>query len=250
LVIHRKPEVAEERARRIRGDGLEADAYPVLGPSGFRLIRARPPDAILIDLTEMPSYGRTMAVLLREQKATGAIPLVFLKGDPEKAARVREVIPDAVFATWPDVAPAVLRAIRRAPSSAALRKPNVPLAQKLRIREDSVVALLHPPDDWNAILEPLPVGVRLQKQAGEAATILLFVKSVAALARALRDLAPLMKRGRTLWVCWPKRTSAERCELTANRIRQMASPYGMVDSKLCAMNATWSATALTLRAGY
>ena len=56
-----------------------------------------------------------MAVLLREQKGTRNIPLVFLKGDPEKAARVREVLPDAVFATWPDVAPAILRAIDARP---------------------------------------------------------------------------------------------------------------------------------------
>ena len=30
----------------------------------------------------------------------------------------------------------------------------------------------------------------------------------------------------------------------------MVSPYDMVDSKICAIDATWSATALTLRAGY
>ena len=56
-MIHRKPEVAVERARRLQMEGLEAAAYPALGPSAFRDIRANPPDAILIDLTELPSYG-------------------------------------------------------------------------------------------------------------------------------------------------------------------------------------------------
>ena len=89
VVVHRNPAVAAERAGRLRVEGLEAAAYPVFGPSDFRSIRANPPDAILIDLTELPSYGRTMGALLREQKSTRGIPLVFLEGDPDKAALVR-----------------------------------------------------------------------------------------------------------------------------------------------------------------
>jgi len=247
-VIHRKPEVARERARRLLQEGLEGAAYPVAGPSAFREIRANPPDAILIDLTELPSYGRTMAVLLRQQKATRSIPLVFVKGDPEKAARVREVLPDAVFATWPNVAPAIQRAIGRATEEApAPRIAAVPLAQKLRIGEGAVVALLSAPANVGQILGPLPRGVRLEEKVGEAVTTLLFVRSAAALERALPLLAPRMKRGRTLWICWPKRTSPEPCDLTLPSIRQMASPYNLVDSKICAMDEIWSATAITKR---
>ena len=76
LVIHRKPAIAVERARRLCSEGLDATAYPTLGPSSFRQIRANLPDVILIDLTELPSYGRAMAVLLRVQKGTRNIPLV------------------------------------------------------------------------------------------------------------------------------------------------------------------------------
>jgi CheY-like chemotaxis protein len=248
LVIHRKPEVAVERARRLSSEGLDAAAYPAFGASAFRNIRANPPDAILIDLTELPSYGRAMAILLREQKGTRHIPLVFLKGDPEKAARVRELLPDAVFATWPHVAPAIQRAIRHAPREPAVPTvADIPLAQKLRIREGAVVAMLHAPANIGEILGPLPKGVRLRKQIGEAGLILIFVKSAAALGHALPLLAPEMKRGRTLWVCWPKRSSTDACDLTANLIREMASPYNLVDSKICAIDKTWSATALSRR---
>ena len=248
LVIHRKPAIAEERARRLSSEGLEAAAYPTLGPASFRDIRANPPDAILIDLTEFPSYGRAMAVLLREQKGTRNIPLVFLKGDPEKAARVREVLPDAVFATWPNVAPVIQRAIERAPAQAAA--PNVasiPLAKKLRIGEGSVVALLEAPANIREILGPLPKGVRFEKKMGDAGPALLFVKSAAALGRALPRLAAQMIPGRTLWICWPKRTSATPCDLTLTSIREIVSHYDMVDSKICAVDATWSGTAITKR---
>ena len=248
LVIHRKPAIAVERARRLCSEGLDATAYPTLGPSSFREIRAHPPDVILIDLTELPSYGRAMAVLLREQKGTRNIPLVFLKGDPEKAARVREVLPDAVFATWPDAAPVILRAIERAPAEAAA--PNVagiPLAKKLRIADGSVVALLDVPKNIGEILGPLPKGARIVKKLNEANLALFFVKSAAALGLALPRLAAQMVPGRTLWICWPKRTSAMPCDLNLTSIRQMVAPYDMVDSKICAIDTTWSGTAITKR---
>jgi hypothetical protein len=189
-----------------------------------------------------------MAILLREQKATRNIPLVFLKGDPEKAARVREVLPDAVFATWQNVAPVILRAIERAPAQAAV--PNVagiPLAKKLRIGEDSVVTILEAPKNIREILGPLPKGVRMGKKLNEANLALFFVTSTAALGRALPRLAAQMIPGRTLWICWPKRTSAMPCDLTLTSIREMVSPYDMVDSKICAIDATWSGTAITKR---
>jgi CheY-like chemotaxis protein len=248
LVIHRKPAIAVERARRLSAGGLQADAYPALGARAFREIRANPPDAILIDLTELPSYGRAMAVLLRQQKSTRNIPLVFLKGDPEKAARVREVLPDAVFATWPNVAPVILRAIERAPEQAA--SPNVagiPLAKKLRIVEGSVVAILEAPDNIREILGPLPKGVRFEKKIADANLALFFVKSAAALGRTLPRLAAQMEPGKTLWICWPKRTSSMPCDLTLIIIRALVSTYDMVDSKLCAVDATWSGTAITKR---
>ena len=240
--------MAVECARRLCAEGLDATAYPALGPRAFREIRANLPDAILIDLTELPSYGRAMAILLREQKGTRNIPLVFLKGDPEKAARVREVLPDAVFATWPKAAPVILRAIARAPAEAAA--PNVagiPLAKKLRIAQGSAVAILEAPENVREILGPLPGGVRIQKKMGDTDLALFFVKSAAALGRALPRLAAQMIPGRTLWICWPKRTSSLPCDLTLDSIRAMVRPYGMIDSKICAIDATWSGTAITKR---
>jgi hypothetical protein len=189
-----------------------------------------------------------MGVLLRQQKGTRSIPLVFLKGDPQKAARVREALPGAILTTLSNLAPAILRAFRSAPPEPDLPPPPaVPLAQKLRIRENSVLALLHAPAGIRVVLDPLPRGVRLQKQPCGAAVILFFVKSAAALERALPALAPGIEPGRTLWICWPKRTSAQPCDLTANLIRALASPYNLVDSKLCAIDETWSATALSRR---
>lgn len=247
-MIHRKPAMAAERAARLSAEGLEASAYPALGPRAFREIRANPPDAILIDLTELPSYGRTMGVLLREQKGTRNIPLVFLKGDPEKAARVREVLPGAAFATWPNVAPVILRTIARAPAEGAA--PDVagtPLAKKLRIAENSVLAIFDAPENIRQILGPLPKGVQIAKKMAAAELALYFVKSGAALERALPRLSAQITPGKTLWICWPKRASSIPCDLTLTSIREMVRSYDMIDSKICAIDATWSGTAVTRR---
>ena len=248
LVIHRKPALAAERAARLSAEGLEASGYPALGTRAFREIRAHPPDAILIDLTELPSYGRTIAVLLREQKSTRNIPLVFLKGDPEKAARVREVLPDAVFANTANLVPVILRTIARAPAVGAA--PNVsaiPLDKKLRVRPESTLAILEAPANIDDILGALPKGVRMVKKLADADLALFFVKSAAALGRALPRLASQMAPRRTLWICWPKRTSATPCDLTLNSIRDMVRPYDLIDSKICAIDPTWSGAAITLR---
>jgi hypothetical protein len=50
-----------------------------------------------------------------------------------------------------------------------------------------------------------------------------------------------------VWVLWPKKASATPSDLTMVRIRQMASGFGLVDYKVCAVDATWSAMTLGKR---
>jgi hypothetical protein len=75
---------------------------------------------------------------------------------------------------------------------------GTPLPKKLRIRENSVVALLHAPEGFQAKLSPLPPGVRFDRQAGEADVTLVFVRSAAAPGREVPALARDMRKGRTL----------------------------------------------------
>ncbi len=242
LVIHREPIAAAELAGRLRDGGLDAQPYLSLGPKGFRAIRADPPDAILIDLTRLPSYGRTMGALLRESAALRAIPLVFLAGEPAKTAEVKRTLPDAVFAPWSGVAAAIARAIERPPREpAAPRPPDRSVAQKLGIGANSLVALLHPPDDFS--LE-LPPGARLRKQPSGADVVLLWSRSEAALDRELPAIVRLMSKGRRVWLLWPKKSSGIESNLNMTRVRELAIGYGLIDYKVCAVDATWSGMAI------
>ena len=111
LVVHRDPAEAAHRAARLRDGGFDAEPYLSAGSKGFRNIRANPPDAIVIDLTALPSYGKYMGAMLRETKSLRAIPLVFVEGDPEKTAQVRAILPDAAYAQWAKTPEAIRKAI-------------------------------------------------------------------------------------------------------------------------------------------
>jgi hypothetical protein len=43
-----------------------------------------------------------------------------------------------------------------------------------------------------------------------------------------------------LWIAWPKRTAGVSTDLDENRIRDIGLAAGLVDNKVCAIDATWS----------
>ena len=177
LVIHWNAAEAAERADRLRREGFDVETFSGPGGDAFRALADNPPDAILIDLARLPSHGGAVGIAFRQRKATRAVPLVFIEGDPEKTARTRTLLPDAVFTTWPKAGAALRRALRQRPVTPVVPDTfagysGTPLAKKLRIRENSVVALLRAPDGFEAKLEPLPAGVRFARKTGEADVIL------------------------------------------------------------------------------
>jgi CheY-like chemotaxis protein len=253
LVVHWSPAEAAARAERLRREGFETSCFTdQRDGAGFRALRENPPDAVVIDLARLPSHGQAVAIALREQKATRMVPLVFIPADPEKTARVRGLLPDAVFTAWPRIGAALRRALRH-----PLQDPAVPgtfagysatpLPRKLRIREGSVVALVHAPEGFEAKLTPLPEGARIERRIGNADVILAFVKSTAALGRELPALAREMHSGRTLWLIWPKKTSPLAGDLGQAQVREMGLAIGLVDYKVCAVDETWSGLAFAAR---
>jgi len=253
LLLHWNEAEALERAERLRRAGFEPELLPdPRDGAGLQLIRANPPDAVVIDLARQPSHGLQSASFLRAQKATRQTALVFIKGDEEKTDQVRGLLPDAVFTTWGRVGAAVRRALKNRPEEPA--RPGifagysgVPLPKKLRIGENSVVSLLNAPADFTAKLEPLPAGVKLQKKTEGAGVHLAFMRSVAMLGRELPELARAMAPGMTLWLIWPKKTSGMAGDLGEKQVREMGLATGLVDYKICAVDDTWSGLAFALR---
>ena len=79
----------------------------------------------------------------------------------------------------------------------------------------------------------------------EAAHI--FVTERAELERAIDRLLPLLAPDGFLWVSWPKKASKVDTDITEDVIRDVALPLGLVDVKVCAVDAIWSGLKLVIR---
>jgi hypothetical protein len=50
-----------------------------------------------------------------------------------------------------------------------------------------------------------------------------------------------------LWIAWPKRAAKVPTDMSDTVVREIALPTGLVDNKVCAIDATWSALRLVIR---
>jgi hypothetical protein len=126
---------------------------------------------------------------------------------------------------------------------------GTPLPRKLGIKPGHRVALLGAPDGFEAdTLGELPDGVDVVRRAGgEADVIVSFHTSRAELERRLPALRAMMEPAAGLWIAWPKRASKVPTDMTEDVVREIALPTGLVDNKVCAIDATWSGLRLVIR---
>ena len=104
------------------------------------------------------------------------------------------------------------------------------------------------PADYLTTLGPLPPGVRvLQRHAADTAVIQLFVTRRASLHKQLATLKTQMPRDGALWISWPKKTSGMATEVAEAEVREAGLAAGLVDVKICAVDATWSALKFVVR---
>jgi CheY-like chemotaxis protein len=249
-LIHWNAAEAAERAARLRAAGYSVDSE-MLTPNGLRELRDNPPDAVVIDLTRIPSHGRDVALGLRGYKATRHVPLVFVEGDAEKVARIKELLPDAVYTTWGRIRSALKRAIANPPRDPAVPKSvlvgysGTPLAKKLGIKANSVVALIGAPTGFEKALGKLPEGVTLRRRvSGRPDLTIWFNKSCRDLERRIGRIAGRVGKD-GLWIAWPKKSSRKTADLSQAEVRRIGLAAGLVDYKVCAIDATWSGLKFT-----
>jgi hypothetical protein len=122
-----------------------------------------------------------------------------------------------------------------------------PLAAKLGIKSGQAVALDNAPADF--VIEGLPADVRPISRLGRAEydLILAFCPDRARLARRLPALLERTTSAGMIWIAWPKRSSGVPSDLDENGVRDLALPLGVVDVKVCAVDATWSGLKLVRR---
>jgi hypothetical protein len=125
---------------------------------------------------------------------------------------------------------------------------GTPLAKKLGIKAGSHLLLVGAPDEYLALLEPLPEGVQFGTQLSEFTDIVqIFSVRRAEIQQLLSGYRAKLKSTGMIWVSWPKKSAKRPTDITEDAIREVALPLGFVDVKVCAVNEVWSGLKLVIR---
>ena len=99
FLIHWNASEVEEHASALRSDGWSVEVESQDGARAGKLIKADPPDVVVIYLTKLPSHGRETARYLRSLKATRDVPILFVDGEEEAIETTRAKVREAVYVT-------------------------------------------------------------------------------------------------------------------------------------------------------
>jgi hypothetical protein len=88
----------------------------------------------------------------------------------------------------------------------------------------------------------LPPGVAVRRgvQGGGFDVIVAFCERRARLEAGLPRWRAALDDAGGLWIAWPKRASGVDTDLGEGAVRELGLAAGLVDNKVCAIDATWS----------
>jgi hypothetical protein len=238
---------ATERGRLIEKSGFTVNASPLSTSSLIRGIRDLAPAAVLIDMDRLPAHGRAVATLVRRSASTCLIPIVFAGGAPDKVKRARQDFPDAAFTDWKTAGRALKKAIENPPVNPVRPEPFVAqyaatsLSKKLGFKPGLKASLLGAPDGFDEQVGDLPEGVALrERMTPDTQLALWFVRSRLELESETAFLSARLPQGASLWIIFPKQTSRFKSDFNTFDVRAVALAAGLVDYKICAVDADWS----------
>jgi hypothetical protein len=116
---------------------------------------------------------------------------------------------------------------------------GTPLVKKLGIGEGFKVLLINAPQDYRALVAPLPAAVSFTAAAKPSTDMVhAFSTERRELARILAGLRKRLPPDAPVWVS---------TDITEDIIREVALPMGFVDVKVCAVTDVWSGLKLVVR---
>ena len=126
---------------------------------------------------------------------------------------------------------------------------GTPLPRKLGVRPGQRIAFLDAPPEFATALGPLPDGVAAPRTTarGPLDLVVAFFLERRRLQQRLPRLIAALDPAGALWIAWPKRASGVATDVTEDVVRELALAAGVVDVKVCAIDATWSGLKLVVR---
>jgi hypothetical protein len=125
---------------------------------------------------------------------------------------------------------------------------GTPLVSKLGIKPGATLGLIGAPDGFDGRLGELPGGVTVRRRLqGQLDVIVAFYVERSVLERRLPALRGALQPAGGLWVAWPKRASGVATDVSETVVRELGLAAGLVDNKVCAIDAVWSGLRLVYR---
>lgn len=125
---------------------------------------------------------------------------------------------------------------------------GTPLPKKLGIKEQSRLAFVNAPKDFQTYLGPLPTSAEVVKRLTRPLDlVVLFVTAERALAKDFAKLSDKLATNGMIWVAWPKKSSGVATDLTFDRVQRIGLDAGLVDVKICAIDEMWSGLKFVFR---
>jgi hypothetical protein len=118
---------------------------------------------------------------------------------------------------------------------------GTPLIKKLGIKPGATLGLIGAPDDFDRTLGELPDDVTVRRRPQKPLDVIVaFYLDRARLEHRLPALRDALEPAGGLWVAWPKRASGVATDLSETVVRELGLAAGLVDNKVCAIDAVWS----------
>lgn len=114
------------------------------------------------------------------------------------------------------------------------------LEKKLGLKPAMKVALLGAPEDFE--LDVVDVHPRLTDQTK---LVIWFVRSLREVESATELVSARMPEGASAWIIYPKQTSRYRVDFNQRDVRAAAFAAGLVDYKVCSVDADWTGLKFT-----
>ena len=124
---------------------------------------------------------------------------------------------------------------------------STPLAKKLGLRDGQRVWFVAMPESVQDEIGEYALDLTFAADPRGTDAAHIFVTQRADLETQLTALRHQIAKDGQVWVSWPKQAAKVPTNITEDTIREVALPLGFVDTKVCAVDETWSGLKLVIR---
>ncbi len=121
-----------------------------------------------------------------------------------------------------------------------------PLYKKLGMKPGSRWRTINPPSDYKELLGPVE-DVKFVQDDEDLDGIHWFAPDALTVEKAIIEGKDMIKKSGMIWVSWYKKSARIPTDVTEDVIRDTALSLGLVDVKVCAVDAKWSALKVVWR---